>query len=102
MMGDTVVGDTSTMTVRVTDGAGQRLRVLRNGVEAAVVNSSHHQAVADPGRLTVTGRAQDGTIEVCEATDDPFTIGVQWHPERTPDDKATHRLFEEFVRACQK
>ena len=38
MMGDTVVGDTSTMTVRVTDGAGQRLRVLRNGVEAAVVD----------------------------------------------------------------
>lgn len=61
-----------------------------------VVNSSHHQAVADPGRLTVTGRAQDGTIEVCEATDDPFTLGVQWHPEHGGD----VRLFQALVDAA--
>ena len=61
-----------------------------------VVNSSHHQAVADPGRLTVTGRAEDGTIEVCEASDDDFTIGVQWHPEHGGD----VRLFQALIDAA--
>lgn len=38
IMGDTVVGDTSTITVTVSGGEGQRLRVLRNGTESAVVD----------------------------------------------------------------
>ncbi len=57
-----------------------------------IVNSSHHQAVVDPGRLTVTGRAADGTIEACEAPGE-FTLGVQWHPEHGGD----VRLFQALV-----
>jgi len=60
------------------------------------VNSSHHQAVGDPGRLSVTGRAEDGTIEVCEAVGDEFVIGVQWHPEYGGD----VRLFQALVEAA--
>jgi putative glutamine amidotransferase len=47
-----------------------------------LVNTLHHQAVADPGEgLQVTGRAADGVVEVTEAVDRPV-LAVQWHPER--------------------
>ncbi len=59
------------------------------GAGEFIVNSAHHQAVAEPGDLRVTGWAQDGTIEVCEDPSAQFCIGVQWHPEqpdrRVPD-----------------
>lgn len=60
-------------------------RVL--GTTSMTVNSSHHQAVADPGTLTVTGWADDGTIEACEDPSDRFVLGVQWHPEYTDDSR---------------
>jgi putative glutamine amidotransferase len=62
-----------------------------------VVNSSHHQAVAEPGSLTVTGWAEDGTVEVLEDPAAPFVLGVQWHPEMTED----LRLFEALVTAAR-
>jgi putative glutamine amidotransferase len=62
-----------------------------------VVNSSHHQAVADPGALTVTGWADDGTIETLEDPAAPFVLGVQWHPEMTED----RRLFAALVTAAR-
>lgn len=46
-----------------------------------VVNSTHHQAVADPGALRVTGRAPDGVVESIEMANHRFCLGVQWHPE---------------------
>ena len=67
------------------------------GTTTMDVNSSHHQAVADPGRLTVTGWADDGTIEVCELPEHRFVLGVQWHPEVLDDP----RLFDAFVDACR-
>ncbi len=46
-------------------------------------NSTHHQGVADPGKLTVTGTADHGgLIEAVERSDLRFCLGVQWHPER--------------------
>lgn len=60
-----------------------------------VVNSYHHQAVDDPGPLSVTGRADDGTIEVLELPGKRFALGVQWHPEALDD----LRLFEALVAA---
>ena len=46
------------------------------------VNSTHHQAVRDPGiGVLISGRAPDGVIEAIELPDLPFAIGVQWHPE---------------------
>lgn len=63
-----------------------------------VVNSSHHQGVDDPGSLTVTGRADDGTIEVLEDPEADFVLGVQWHPEMTDD----RRLFAALVASADK
>ena len=67
------------------------------GTTETTVNSSHHQAVADPGTLRVTGYASDGTIETLEEPDAAFVLGVQWHPEMSDD----RRLFEALVVAAQ-
>ena len=55
----------------------------------ATVNSYHHQGIADPGTLTVTGWADDGSVESLEDPTRRFALGVQWHPEATTD----NRLF---------
>jgi putative glutamine amidotransferase len=58
------------------------------------VNSYHHQAIDDPGGLSVTGWADD---EVIEAVEDParrFVVGVQWHPEEQRDVRPFAALVE--------
>jgi putative glutamine amidotransferase len=63
--------------------------------------SYHHQAVGRVGEgLRVSARHEDGTIEGIESADDRWLLGVQWHPERTPDDPASRSLFQEFVNAA--
>lgn len=59
------------------------------------VPSYHHQGIASPGTLTVTGWADDDTPEVVEDPDRRFVLGVLWHPEAGDD----LRLFEALVRA---
>ncbi|QGN50182.1 gamma-glutamyl-gamma-aminobutyrate hydrolase family protein [Micromonospora sp. WMMD558] len=49
------------------------------------VNSYHHQGVADPGGLMVTGWSDDGVVEAVEDRRRSFLLGVQWHPEEEPD-----------------
>jgi putative glutamine amidotransferase len=59
--------------------AGHLLRHYgRAGIE---VNSTHHQAVKDPGPLAIVGRAPDGVVEAIEGIQHRFFVGVQWHPE---------------------
>ncbi len=70
------------------------------GTTVTVVNSSHHQAVADAGSLVVTGWAADGTIEACEDPSDGFVLGVQWHPEMAAAGSPDHRLFRGLVAAA--
>jgi putative glutamine amidotransferase len=70
------------------------------GATEVTVNSSHHQAVDSPGDLTVTGYAEDGTIEVCEDPSSEFVLGVQWHPEFSNDEQVSENLFRAFVKAC--
>ncbi|MFI6265983.1 gamma-glutamyl-gamma-aminobutyrate hydrolase family protein [Micromonospora sp. NPDC051006] len=67
---------------------------LAGAVMAGVdrVNSYHHQGVADPGRLTVTGWADDGVVEAVEDPDRPFVLGVQWHPENEADPRPVAAL----------
>ncbi|MET8252502.1 gamma-glutamyl-gamma-aminobutyrate hydrolase family protein [Micromonospora sp. NPDC005197] len=62
------------------------------------VNSYHHQAVATPGRLAVSGWAADGVIEAVEDPDRPFVLGVQWHPENELDPRPITAL----VRAARR
>ncbi|MBO0868283.1 MAG: gamma-glutamyl-gamma-aminobutyrate hydrolase family protein [Micromonosporaceae bacterium] len=62
-----------------------------------VVNSSHHQGVADAGRLTAVGWCpEDELIEAVEDQDRSFVIGVQWHPEQSAADP----LFAALVEAA--
>ncbi len=70
---------------------------------AVRINSSHHQAIDRPGEnLRVTAHAPDGTIEGVEWTGDSnWVVGVQWHPERMPDDPLAQRLFRQFVAAAR-
>ena len=45
------------------------------------VPSYHHQGLASPGSLTVTGWADDDSPEVVEDPAHRFALGVLWHPE---------------------
>jgi len=50
--------------------------------EELVVNSFHHQAVAQVGEgFSVCATSKDGIIEAMERVNSPFLLGVQWHPE---------------------
>jgi putative glutamine amidotransferase len=80
--------------------SGSRLSQAMDSAEVQG-KSFHHQSVGKLGQgLRPVARHEDGTIEAIEAEDRPWLIGVQWHPERTPDDAATRNLFESFVRAA--
>jgi putative glutamine amidotransferase len=80
---------------------GTRLAAIL-GVQEMRVNSLHHQAVKVPGQgLVVSASARDGIIEAVEISDQPFVMGVQWHPERLfVEDEASQRLFSAFVQAA--
>jgi len=82
--------------------SGSRIASIAGTTEVAV-NSSHHQAIARPGKnLRITARASDGTIEGVEWTGNSnWVVGVQWHPERMPDDPFAQRLFRDFVVAAK-
>ncbi|MFB7513144.1 gamma-glutamyl-gamma-aminobutyrate hydrolase family protein [Streptomyces sp. NPDC056144] len=80
----------------VTFTAGTRAAAVYGS--SARVNSHHHQGVADPGRLRVTGRSDDGLPEAVEDAAKRFVLGVQWHPEISGDDA----LFEAFVAASRR
>jgi putative glutamine amidotransferase len=75
-----------------------------SGATDVRINSSHHQSIDRPGeKLRVTARGADGIIEGVELqSPDDWVIGVQWHPERMPDDALAQELFADFVRAARK
>lgn len=45
----------------------------------------HHQAVVEHPGFIVSARGHDGVTEAIEAPDQPFRLGVQWHPEKVGD-----------------
>jgi len=74
------------------------------GAARANINSSHHQSVLDPGRgLRVTASAPDGVVEAVEWTvDKNWVVGVQWHPERMPEDALAQALFRDLMSAARQ
>jgi len=80
---------------------------LRTGSLAAEVLGTdcaglchHHQAIDRVGKgLEPVGFAEDGTVEAVEMARKAFVLGVQWHPEDTPDDD---RLFQALVEAADR
>lgn len=81
---------------------GSRLAEIA-AADAGKINSSHHQAVAKPGKnLRVTAHSSDGIVEGLEWTgDENWVTGVQWHPERMVGDAFSENLFREFVAAAR-
>lgn len=69
------------------------------GVRELLVNSTHHQAVREPGRAVVCATSPDGVIEAIE-TPDRFALGVQWHPEllAAPQHLALYRALVQRAR----
>jgi putative glutamine amidotransferase len=64
------------------------------------VNSSHHQAIRNPGRFArVNATAPDGVIEGVEDPRYGFCLGVQWHPEFLID-PADRKIFLALVTAA--
>jgi putative glutamine amidotransferase len=82
--------------------AGTQLAQIAGATEA-VVNSSHHQSIKEPGSgLRITARTPDGVVEAVEWTGDSnWVIGVQWHPERmAATDAFAQSLFRGLVSAA--
>lgn len=80
---------------------GTRLRQIV-GVEAARVNSHHHQAIGEVGKdLRICALSEGQIVEGLEAAGERFVLGVQWHPERLPPDHVASRtILDAFLRAC--
>lgn len=69
------------------------------GREALSINSTHHQAVKEPGEgVVVNAVAPDGVIEGIESRRLRFCLGVQWHPEFGVD-PADPEIFRALVGA---
>ena len=72
------------------------------GAPTMAVNSTHHQAVRDPGpHAVVNARAPDGVIEGIEDPRRRFCLGVQWHPEYLID-PGDGRIFAALVAAAAR
>jgi putative glutamine amidotransferase len=68
------------------------------------VRSSHHQSIKNPGRgLRLAAASADGVFEAFESrTGKNFLIAVQWHPEKTLNDRTTKKIFSAFINASKK
>ena len=66
------------------------------------VNSLHEQAVERVGEgLSVVGRDRDGFVQAVEGRFG-FLLGVQWHPEYLPYQRAQRQLFSMFAQAVRR
>ena len=73
------------------------------GTSRIRVRSAHHQSVKNPGRgLHLSAVAHDRVIEALEPRTKQFLIAVQWHPEKTPNDRYSKKLFAAFINASGK
>jgi gamma-glutamyl-gamma-aminobutyrate hydrolase PuuD len=77
------------------------------GVERLDVISSHHQAIDRLGpRWRVSARDDEGLVEAIElapregGAGHPFAVGVQWHPEASPEGTPHDRIFRGLVGAA--
>jgi putative glutamine amidotransferase len=92
--------DRPTHDVRVSPGT---LLAVLVGDGPLPANSTHHQAVREPGAgVLVSGRTADGVVEAIELPDLPFALGVQWHPEAALRHEPRHAaLYRGLVQAAR-
>jgi putative glutamine amidotransferase len=90
--------------VKIADQSRLTKILAHSGEPNAQVNSSHHQAIRNPGdNLRVVANSPiDGVIEAVELdAPDHFVVGVQWHPERTySQNEFSRAIFSAFVKAA--
>lgn len=71
------------------------------GEEQCRINSLHHQAVDRLGEgMRVSGRDLDNITQAIEDPQQPFRLGVQWHPEYLPQHARQRRLFAQLCQAA--
>ena len=68
------------------------------------VNSVHTYVGTNiPKQLTVVAKSSDGQVEVVEAKNKDFYIGVKYHPELLVDfDKKQNNIFKKLIDICAK
>jgi putative glutamine amidotransferase len=87
--------------VYVSDGTLLREITGRTRIK---VNSRHHQANRKPGKgILICGKASDGVVEAIEGKNDPFVLGVQWHPENMArnGESISKKIYAAFVQSCK-
>lgn len=72
-----------------------RLREIAECGEA-IVNSFHHQSVKTAGKCEIGAVSSDGICEAVFMEKLKFFLGVQWHPEISPDEVSS-RIINAFV-----
>jgi putative glutamine amidotransferase len=77
--------------------------LLGTGRKVHLVNSLHHQAIADVAKeLEVVAVDEQGMIQALEPVKkDVFAVGLQWHPELMPHSKVQMSFFQALVSACR-
>lgn len=80
---------------------GKREHPISGPLGQGTVHSHHKQAITEPGELTIVATAPDGVIEAIQDDQRPFYLGVQWHPERTKDERFGSGLIRQLVDAAK-
>lgn len=76
---------------------------LEINTSSYIVNSTHHQAVKRLGEgLELFALSDDNLIEGFYKKDYPFLVGIQWHPERMPDNELSLNIFDLFVKKASE
>lgn len=71
--------------------------------EVIPVNSAHEQAVKELAKsLSITAVASDGVIEAFEGKKYPFLMGLQFHAELRSFDHDFFKIFQTFIKECQR
>ncbi len=66
------------------------------------VNSYHHQCISKVSpKLSVGAICTDSVVEAVESKEKDFFIGVQFHPEKMPENNFCKNIFKNFLVACK-
>jgi len=81
---------------------GNKIHSITGSIGSGQVTSSHHQTLASAGPFETLAVSDDGVLEAIRLANRSFYVGVQWHPERTQDQKLGLGIIEKLVNAAQK
>ena len=82
---------------------GSRFYEIVGCVETMRVNSRHERVVATFPGISVAAYDDDGNIEVVEAADKKFFVGMRFHPESLyREDEKMRAIFERFIDTCRR